>query len=117
MQESKMPIDIEFDEITEIARQADAHRPIDDKLLKKIKKHLSDADIETMNALSLDELRIKIVVAQRGLADVQTSRELDEKLKRAKEYVAELEAPYAETRDRLNAITAYAVLRLRDIGK
>jgi hypothetical protein len=130
---SNVPIDIDLSEISEIAAQAEErlnrHQGINKNgskvpvpeanqaVLKKISKILSESEIEDLDAMSEDDLRSRIVTVQRQRSDNAVAREVDVDLKKAKEEVKELAAPYTEVEKRLSAITDYAVLRLSQLGK
>jgi hypothetical protein len=135
---SPLQIDVELDEIAQIEAEANARlaatveamrfsdsakfgtEVIDsgnDAVLKKLLKVLSESEIEDLDAMSEADLRSRIVTVQRQRSDNAIAKEVDVDLKKAREEVKELTAPYTETEKRLAAITSYAVLRLQNMGK
>jgi len=127
---SSLPIDIEIDEVAEIKAAAEAFRnsrtSVEEKTdtpdgfgqtISKLLKVLSESEVEDLNAMSETDLRSRIVTVQRQRSDNAIAREIDVDLKKAREEVKELAAPYAETEKHLAAITSYAVLRLAQLGK
>ena len=130
---SSVPIDIDLGEIAEIAAQAEArfsrHQdsrkeasrvPVPEAnqaVLKKISKILSESEIEDLDAMSEEDLRSRIVTVQRQRSDNAVAKDVDVDLKKAREAVKELAAPYLEVEKRLSAVTDYAVLRLSQLGK
>lgn len=130
---SNIPIDIDLGEIAEIAAQAEqrlaAHQSLsklrssvpvpeaNQAVLKKIGKVLSESEIEDLDAMSEEDLRSRIVTVQRQRSDNAVAKDVDVDLKKAREAVKELAAPYMEVEKRLSAVTDYAVLRLSQLGK
>ena len=135
---SPLQIDVELDEIAQIEAEANARLAAtveamrfsdsaksgpgvvesgNDAILKKLLKVLSESEVEDLDAMSEADLRSRIVTVQRQRSDNAIAKEVDVDLKKAREEVKELTAPYTETEKRLAAITSYAVLRLQNMGK
>jgi len=134
---SPLQIDVDLDEIEQITADAEARLEAlrqnskpqsvsvdalvldagNDGVLKKLLKVLSQSEVEDLDAMSEADLRSRIVTVQRQRSDNAIAKEVDVDLKKAREQVKELAAPYAETEKRLAAVTSYAVLRLQNLGK
>ena len=75
-----------------------------------------DDFMDSVDRLSIPELNARISQMQKDLDESESHKENNEELKRAKEEVKELTAPYRDVRNAIKVKTKYIITLIKDKG-
>lgn len=82
----------------------------------KYMKKLDDAFIDTVNTMSEDDIKERIVSCEGNLSEIENAKKNDQKLQQSKELSKELSAPYRESHAIETAKIRFLVYTLEQRG-